>query len=385
MGVTKYDTKAGKRWQVHYTKPDGTRTRKRGFRTKAEAQAWTQDQGVAQRAGTWVDPTRSAATINTVAEAWLPRLNHLAPTTKRSMDMAWRVHVKPQWGHRKVSDILPSEIQAWVSSSDASSSTVRRNHSCLKQILDVAVKDKRITVNPAKDITLPSPAAPKKVFLTISQVKKIADETPRHPEIVWLLATTGMRWSEVAGLKVGDIDLETCRIHIQRAAVTNGHKIAIGSTKTGKGRVIAMPQFVANLLLPIISGRGADEWVWARADGEPMRRPGHRGFFDLGVSRARKKDETLPRVTLHGMRHVAAGLLVSGGANVKVVQRQLGHSSAAMTLDVYAELFDDDLESVATVLDKMHSEATAKNSAPKARQNENPVGQIASVSTVSAS
>ena len=59
----------------------------------------------------------------------------------------------------------------------------------------------------------------------------------------------------------------------------------------------------------------------------------------------------VPSVTPHGLRHVAAGLLVSAGANVKVVQTQLGHKSAAMTLDVYAELFDEDLDAVASVLD----------------------------------
>lgn len=66
-------------------------------------------------------------------------------------------------------------------------------------------------------------------------------------------------------------------------------------------------------------------------------------------------DYDLPRVTPHGLRHVAAGLLVSAGANVKVVQRQLGHASAAMTLDVYADLFDGDLDEVAEVMDRQIS------------------------------
>jgi hypothetical protein len=54
-----------------------------------------------------------------------------------------------------------------------------------------------------------------------------------------------------------------------------------------------------------------------------------------------------PRVTAHALRHTAASLAISAGANPKVVQRMLGHASAAMTLDVYADLFDSDLESVA--------------------------------------
>nr|WP_278749180.1 tyrosine-type recombinase/integrase [Bifidobacterium catenulatum] len=49
-------------------------------------------------------------------------------------------------------------------------------------------------------------------------------------------------------------------------------------------------------------------------------------------------------MTIHDLRHTAASLMVQSGANVKTVQRQLGHKSAAMTLDVYADLFDDDLD-----------------------------------------
>lgn len=58
-----------------------------------------------------------------------------------------------------------------------------------------------------------------------------------------------------------------------------------------------------------------------------------------------------PRVTPHELRHTAASLAVQSGANVKVVQQMLGHASAAMTLDVYADLFDEDLDILAERLD----------------------------------
>ena len=59
----------------------------------------------------------------------------------------------------------------------------------------------------------------------------------------------------------------------------------------------------------------------------------------------------IPRMTPHDLRHTAASLAVQAGANVKAVQLMLGHASAAMTLDVYAGLFDDDLDTVADRLD----------------------------------
>ena len=65
-------------------------------------------------------------------------------------------------------------------------------------------------------------------------------------------------------------------------------------------------------------------------------------------------DEVLrSRITAHDLRHTAASLAISAGANPKVVQRMLGHASAALTLDVYADLFECDLDAVAQSVAKM--------------------------------
>ena len=91
-------------------------------------------------------------------------------------------------------------------------------------------------------------------------------------------------------------------------------------------------------------------------DGEHLRRPHpESGWFAKAVAAS-----GIPRVTPHDLRHTAASLAVSAGANVKAVQRMLGHASAAMTLDLYADLFDDDLEAVATALDNARTAAVTK-------------------------
>ena len=74
------------------------------------------------------------------------------------------------------------------------------------------------------------------------------------------------------------------------------------------------------------------------------------GWFVGAVGRARTIDPTIPAITPHDLRHTTASLAVSSGAHVKAVQRMLGHASAAMTLDVYADLFDDDLDAVANAM-----------------------------------
>ena len=72
---------------------------------------------------------------------------------------------------------------------------------------------------------------------------------------------------------------------------------------------------------------------------------------EITAQPAEKADTTTPSITPHDLRHSAASLAVSAGANVKAVQRMLGHAKASMTLDVYADLFDEDLDSVAANLD----------------------------------
>ena len=82
-------------------------------------------------------------------------------------------------------------------------------------------------------------------------------------------------------------------------------------------------------------------------EGRHLRRPHPvSGWFAKAVA-----ESGVPHATPHDLRHTAASLAVSAGANVKAVQKMLGHASAAMTLDIYADLFDDDLEAVATALD----------------------------------
>ena len=67
----------------------------------------------------------------------------------------------------------------------------------------------------------------------------------------------------------------------------------------------------------------------------------------------------MPGLTPHDLRHTAASQAVQAGANVTAVQRMLGHASAAMTLDVYAGLFNDDLDAVADRLDAAAAAARA--------------------------
>jgi integrase len=89
--------------------------------------------------------------------------------------------------------------------------------------------------------------------------------------------------------------------------------------------------------------------------GAPLRNHNFRGRVFTPAAGA----IGVPQLTPHDLRHTGASLAVQAGTNVKAVQRMLGHASAAMTLDVYAGLFGDDLDAVADRLDEAAARARA--------------------------
>ena len=82
------------------------------------------------------------------------------------------------------------------------------------------------------------------------------------------------------------------------------------------------------------------------------------GWFVKAVHRAQQASPDFPSLTPHDLRQTAASLAISSGANVKAVQRMLGHASAAMTLDTYGDLLADGLEMVAAKMQDAAREAS---------------------------
>jgi integrase len=112
-----------------------------------------------------------------------------------------------------------------------------------------------------------------------------------------------------------------------------------------------LPEFLLSYLARQCEGKGRDALLFGGDDGGHLKSPHpESGWFAKAVAAS-----GVQRVTPHDLRHTAASLAVTAGANVKAVQRMLGHASAAMTLDVYSDLFDDDLEAVAAALDQARS------------------------------
>lgn len=355
--VTPYSTTGGKRYRVRYRRPDGTQTDKRGFTTKRDAELFLSTIEIAKAKGEFIDLSAAEVKIGAIGATWVAsREQVLKPSTYRSIESAWRIHVEPKWGRRTLANIRHSEVQDWVSlmARSQGATNVLRAHGILAGILDSAVRDRILSSNPARDMALPKKGKKRRAYLTHVQVERLA-LTSRHPAMIRFLAYTGLRWGEATGLRIRQLDLARRRARIEENAVLIGTTVVIGSPKSHKQRSVPIPAFVVEELGLRLRTRAQDDFVFGNGD-EPMRLPNSRdGWFASAVRRAQVEDPKFPRVTPHDLRHTAASLAVSAGANVKAVQRMLGHASAAVTLDIYSDLFDDDLDGVSTALDRARS------------------------------
>jgi integrase len=157
----------------------------------------------------------------------------------------------------------------------------------------------------------------------------------------------------MAALRVCDFDMLRRRVNVSRSVTeASGAGLVWSTPKTWERRSVPFPAALAAELAALMIGKDRDALVFTDQRGGVLRNSNWRArVFAPAVEACQKADDAFPSITPHDLRHTAASLAISAGANVKAVQRMLGHAKASMTLDVYADLFDDDLDAVAVNLD----------------------------------
>jgi integrase len=133
------------------------------------------------------------------------------------------------------------------------------------------------------------------------------------------LTFTGLRWGEAIGLRVKDVQVPEHRIRVSVNAVEVGGDIEVGTPKTHKRRSVPFPRLIQADLETQLLDQGPDQLVFSDENGDYMRRTrvsgGSRSWFKSALA-----DAGLGPMALHDLRHAAASLAISAGANVKAVQ-----------------------------------------------------------------
>ena len=255
-----------------------------------------------------------------------------------------------------LADLSRLQAQQWAAKLSATQSpgSVRKIVNVLSAGLQLVVDDGRIPSNPALRLKLPKQIKNRKKFLSHEQVVALAEAVDAKPAgegfglLVLVLAYTGLRWGELAGLRVRDLDFDRGRLEVHSTMIEVNGYIQESTTKDYEERSIPVPAFILEQLAIHVEGTGEADHVFVSSkSGAVLRnRTFRRGWFNDAAEQI-----GIPGLTPHELRHTCASLAVSAGANVKALQRMLGHSSAKETLDTYSDLFDEDLDSVAVALD----------------------------------
>lgn len=384
--ISKYKVKGGVRWRwqayVLVNQNDPSFGYKRvggsGFTTAAEADTSLREALNKIQKHQQVISSGDMPTVEQYGKKWLASLA-LAPATLSGYDVIFRNHVVPYIGSRKLNQVTSLELaQMYKKMSESgrkdvikpggklSPNTVNKVHIEVGAIFEAAVDEGLISSNPARKRRIVK--AP-----TGSQIRASKDEIQVWDDVqlsfflswneniykdelyeLWyLMAFTGMRRGEAVALKWSDIDMNNRTISIRRAAdpvLIRQTKL----TKTGKSRSVSMHVGLIHVLKQQKAKRAslgaeyvrADSYVFGLPNGE-LRSPNDiSARWARAVRKAMAYSETQPHMaahpltslTLKGLRHTHATLLMKNGTNPKIVQERLGHSTINVTMDVYSHV-----------------------------------------------
>ena len=366
----------GTRWKARYRDEDGS-ARSRSFATKTEAQDFLARTSADMQRGDYVDPIERRRHFSDWAFTWWDTTVKLRPTTRRGYWQLLQGHVLPYFGTRAMGNIDYLEVERFIAAKlteGLSPKKVRDAVSVISLVMKCAVRS-----NARKD----NPAAGHQIRvlrrkLRPGDVPDMADierlvEHVRDPykPAVWLMAFTGLRPSELCGLRVRSIDFVRRTIRIFETLVPvhsfGGSRYALvsGPPKTDAGdRDVPIPAWLCDDIAAMLAERAAasggpvdrDAYLFVRSSGLPLNLDKFRQAVIRPALRAAGLPETL---RTYDIRHSHASLLIDQGANLLAIAQRMGHTDPAVTLRVYGHLFAGAQEELTQRLDDLRTATAA--------------------------
>lgn len=348
------------RYRARYRDAGGSE-HARHFGRKIDAQQWLDEVTASIVTGQYVNPKAGRVTLTEYAGQW-EAAQVGSQATARIVDNALRLHILPVLGTRPVASLRRSDVQGLMKrlSSELAPNSIKAVYNVLSRVTGSAVLDRVIASSPCHRIQLPAVADHEVVPLTARQVQERAAVMPsEYRAAVIMLAGSGLRIGELLGLRVADVDFLRRTVRVERQRLQEGR---IGPPKTPKSvRTVPIGQVVVDGLAAHLVAHPSEEWLFT--DGSEWlgyRRwrtvwnAGHatlQAAEDQAAGRESRDRLVVPKYGTHDLRHFFASALIAGGASVKQVQAVLGHSSAVVTLRVYAHLWPGDEDRTRAIID----------------------------------
>jgi len=344
---TIYQRKDG-RWAALLT-IRGTKRKQFLGKTRAEVAAKMTEALADRQKG--IPIVSSNQTVGQYLQAWLASVKtSVRPRAYESYDLNVR-RLTPLIGKTRLTSLTAPVIEAAYNSlakAGLHRQSIVQAHSVLHNALKKAVRWRLIGLNPCEAVSVPRPPRTEMQTLDEEEVRKLFASTVGDDlHGLWVvLASTGLRLGEALGLRWSDIDFENDRLFVRRALQRQkGAGLQFVEPKTAKSRrSVYFPQGTGDTLkahrrlqiqamLRFPGEWQSDDLVFTRSDGRPVEPANASRLFHIALKAAGIK-----RVRLHDLRHTAASLHLARGENPKVVQEMLGHSTIAVTMDIYSHV-----------------------------------------------
>jgi integrase len=316
----------------------------------------------------WIDPELRRTRFEYWSELWWSTTVHLRPTTRHGYGGALRARVLPTFQGRRVADIDRAVVRKWIaemSSAGYAPKSMRQALSVLSMILQLAQESGAMVSNPAQRHRLPRVVRKEPIFLTAAQVETLAASV-RAPFgfLIRFAAYTGLRPSELCGLRVGRLDVMRGSVEVAETLIPLHGQLVVGPTKNYARRTVPLPRFLRDDAASHLADRATmlgrplepTDYVFGGLRAGPLNRDSlHKLVLQPGVLAAGLP----PALRTHDLRHTCASLLIELGAHPKAIQERLGHSDIGVTLNVYGHLFPSLQEALTERLDDVHERALA--------------------------
>lgn len=341
MGSVRKSPRNTARWEARYRDRSG-RQRTKTFESRASAKAWLAATEADMQRGTWIDPSFRATKVAAVAEHWL-----LSDQRKRSGSVArdrsiLNTHILPALGTMAVGSVTRGDLQALVNgwAQASAPSTVHRQYASLRALFSYAETCELIVRSPCRNIRLPDVSPREAAILDGRQLELLAQAMGEYRAMVYL-AAMGLRWGEIAGLRVRAIDFLRGNVNItkQRTRGASGRMIEQDPKTRTSRRSLSVPEWLMTMLAEHLARRGlsgddTDELVFVSPGGEPL----HYSNWRRRVWQPAIAGAGFENLTFHDLKHTAATALVEEGVDVKTAQLRLGHANPHTTLRIYAQV-----------------------------------------------
>ena len=362
------------RWQARYVTPDGERlTAPTTYASKSDALRWLSTIETDLHRGEWNDPRLAAISFHEVARQWLElKRARVRPATASNYEYLLDSHVLPHLGSLDIGAISPATVHTWLARLHANPrlgpNTIAKAYRVLNGVFAFAIDARLIQRSPCTINGAGTDQHTETRFATPEQVAELARVVDvRWQPLILTAAYSGLRWGELAGLRVHCVDLAARRLSVNRQLTSvNGH-LSFGPPKTRAGsRTVTIPPFVAAALedhLRTLADRSPDALVFVAPDGGPLRRENFRRRVWLPATRAAGLDG----LRFHDLRHTGATLAAASGAPLRALMARLGHNSAAAALR-YQHVLDDEDTTIADYVEELGAHHSRPSLAKKLRK-----------------